>query len=142
MKRVRSGITMGVVFAAVVAHNPVTDVIEMLTDRTSRLGGPSVNEFGDIFDHQDVYESVKRYNPYDNVTFDDYPAFLFTTGLEDERVPWWHAARLALRLRAFNTGSRPIVLDVSTIGGHTGGSRARNHPPERAAAFLTAMIKR
>ena len=97
-------------FAAVVAHNPVTDVIEFLADRTGRLAGPGVNEFGDIFNHHDVYEAVKRYNPYDNVTFNDYPAFLFTTGREDERVPWWHAARLALpapRLQHRSSPDRP-----------------------------------
>ena len=127
-------------FAAVVAHNPVTDVIEFLADHTGRLAGIGINEFGDIFNHHDVYEAVKRYNPYDNVTFNDYPAFLFTTGREDERVPWWHAARLALRLRAFNTGVRPIVIDIDPIAGHTGGSRPGNHPPSRAAAFLGAVI--
>ncbi len=129
-------------FAAVVAHNPVTDVIEMLEDRSNRLAGPSINEFGNIFDDAEMYAAVKRYNPFDNVTFADYPAFLFTTGRADERVPWWHAARLALRLRAFTTGPRPIVLDISTHAGHTGGSGFSHDPSTRAAAFLTKIIGR
>ncbi len=130
-------------FGAVVARHPVTDVIEFLSDPSGRLAGTSQKEFGNIFAREDVYRAVKSYNPFDNITTAPYPAFLFVTGLQDERVPWWHAARLALRLRMYSTSGLPIVMLVGSIAGHTGGWKSGERDPSgSAAAFLVARFER
>ena len=114
-------------------------------DRVSRrphrsARSPGVNEFGDIFNHHDVYEAVKRYNPYDNVSFNDSGVPLHhrprrrTSALVARRPTRASAHELQHR-------SPPHRPRIDLIGGHTDGSRAGTIPG-RSAAFLATVIGR
>ena len=51
-----------------------------------------------------------------------YPAVLAITGLNDPRVPSWMVAKMAARLQAAMSSSRPVLRRVDFDAGHGIGS--------------------
>jgi prolyl oligopeptidase len=47
-----------------------------------------------------------------------YPATLLTVGSNDPRVDVWHSAKMAARLQAASTSSKPVLLRVDFASGH------------------------
>jgi len=69
------------------------------------------------------YKSILAYDPYSNVKPNTaYPAVIFTIGLNDHRVAPWETGKMAARLRASTTSTRPILVRVQDDAGHGIGS--------------------
>jgi prolyl oligopeptidase len=51
-----------------------------------------------------------------------YPAVLLTVGMNDPRVDVWQAAKMAARVQAATTSSRPVLLRIEEQAGHGHGS--------------------
>jgi prolyl oligopeptidase len=58
-----------------------------------------------------------------------YPAVLLKTGMNDPRVKPWEMAKMAARLQAATSSSKPILLRVEFAGGHggMGGTNKQHH---------------
>jgi oligopeptidase B len=68
------------------------------------------------------YDYMLSYSPYDNVSRQDYPAMLVTTGLWDSQVQYYEPAKWVARLRRLKTDSNPLLFRVNMEAGHGGKS--------------------
>jgi len=62
------------------------------------------------------------YSPYDNVTRQNYPALLVTTGFHDSQVQYFEPAKWVQKLRENNTGNNVILFHINMEAGHGGVS--------------------
>jgi oligopeptidase B len=139
------GLLMGAVanlrpdlFHAIVAEVPFVDCLTTILDETLPLTITEWEEWGDpVHDHA-VYELMKSYSPYDNVTAKDYPAMLVTGGLNDPRVQYWEPAKWVAKLRATKTDPRLLVLKMEMGAGHSGPSG--RYDAWRDEAFVLAFL--
>jgi len=67
-----------------------------------------------------------------------YPALLFTSGMNDNRVAPWIAFKTFARMSAATSSGRPVLLRVETAGGHgvSSTSDQRNHEMADRLAFI------
>ena len=135
------GLLMGAVvnlrpdlFRAVVADVPFVDVVNTMLDASLPLTVIEYDEWGDPNDPA-VYEYIRRYSPYDNVSPQAYPAMLVTGGLNDPRVGFWEPAKWVAKLRTMNTGDRPILLKTNMGAGHGGASGRYDYLREIALEY-------
>jgi len=122
------GLLMGAVvniaperYTGIVAHVPFVDVVTTMLDESIPLTTNEFDEWGNPKDPE-YYEYMLSYSPYDNVTAQDYPAMLVTTGLWDSQVQYWEPAKWVARLRATATGDAPLLLHTNMDAGHGGAS--------------------
>jgi oligopeptidase B len=139
------GLLMGAVanlrpdlFHAVVAEVPFVDCLTTILDETLPLTITEWEEWGDPVHDPAVYELMKSYSPYDNVTAKAYPAMLVTGGLNDPRVQYWEPAKWVAKLRATKTDRRLLVLKMEMGAGHSGPSG--RYDAWRDEAFVLAFL--
>jgi oligopeptidase B len=138
------GLVMGAVlnmrpdlFRAVVADVPFVDLMNTMLDSTLPLTVTEYEEWGNP--HQkDFFDYMYSYSPYDNIKAQPYPDILLTAGLNDPRVPYWEAAKLAAKLRAGKTDKNILLLRTRMDSGH-GGASGR-YSAIKDAAFMYAFI--
>jgi oligopeptidase B len=109
-------------YRALVAHVPFVDIVTTMLDQSIPLTTNEYDEWGNPAADRAVYEYMLSYSPYDNVTRQDYPALLVTTGFHDSQVQYWEPAKWVARLRARATGTRPLVFRTTLEAGHGGRS--------------------
>ena len=68
------------------------------------------------------YDYIKSYSPYDNVTAQDYPNLLVTSGLHDSQVQYWEPTKWVARLRSVKTDDNLLLLKTNMDVGHGGAS--------------------
>jgi prolyl oligopeptidase len=104
-------------FRAVKAAVPLTDMVRFpLTHIASRW----TSEYGDPSKAKDL-AYILKYSPYHNVkSGTKYPAFLFTTGVNDTRVDPLHARKMAALLQASTSFDDPVLIYTDKGTGHTG----------------------
>jgi oligopeptidase B len=122
------GLLMGAVanlaperYTGIVAHVPFVDVVTTMLDESIPLTTNEFDEWGNPMDPE-YYEYMLSYSPYDNITAQDYPAILVTTGLWDSQVQYWEPAKWVARLRATKTDDEPLLLHTNMDAGHGGAS--------------------
>ncbi|NNE78288.1 MAG: prolyl oligopeptidase family serine peptidase, partial [Pricia sp.] len=93
-------------------------------------GNPNEKEF---------YEYMKSYSPYDQLTAQDYPNLLVTTGLHDSQVQYFEPAKWVARLRELKTNDRLLFLDINMDAGH-GGSSGRFEALKEVAKEYTFLL--
>ena len=77
------------------------------------------DEYGSPED-QDDFQSLLAYSPYHHVLDRAaYPAVLLISGDADTRCNPMHARKMAARLQAATSSTRPVLLDYKTAWGHT-----------------------
>ena len=108
-------------FAAAIAEVPFVDVLNTMLDPDLPLTVTEYDEWGNP-EEPDVYERIKAYAPYENVTAQDYPATLVIAGYNDSRVQYWEAAKWVAKLRANKTDDNPLLLKTELGAGHGGMS--------------------
>jgi oligopeptidase B len=141
------GLLMGAVtnlrpasFRAIVAEVPFVDCLTTMLDETLPLTITEWEEWGDPVHDAAMYEYIKSYAPYDNVTDAAYPALLVTAGLNDPRVQYWEPAKWVARLRAIVTApNAPLYLKTELGAGHHGPS-GRYEAWEEEALVLAFVL--
>lgn len=141
------GLLMGAVlnmaparFRGVVAQVPFVDVVTTMLDESIPLTTGEYDEWGNPAEEQ-YYHYIKQYSPYDNVTAQDYPHLLITTGLHDSQVQYWEPAKWVAKLRELKTDDHLLLLHTDMDAGH-GGKSGRFKAYEGVAleyAFLIAL---
>lgn len=126
-------------FGAILAEVPFVDVVNTICDASLPLTPPEWKEWGDPIESAEVFELLRSYSPYDNVTAQAYPPMLIEAGLTDPRVTYWEPAKWAQRLREKMTGGGPIVLKTNMAAGHAGASGRYDELDEIALRFGFAL---
>jgi oligopeptidase B len=109
-------------WGAVVGDVPFVDVVNTMLDDTLPLTPGEWPEWGNPITDKAVFDHMRAYSPYDNVTAQDYPPMLITGGLTDPRVTYWEPAKWAAKLRATKTDGNLLLLKINMGAGHGGKS--------------------
>ncbi|AWH86469.1 oligopeptidase B [Flavobacterium album] len=108
-------------YNGVIAQVAFVDVITTMLDDSIPLTTGEYDEWGNPNDKK-YYDYMKSYSPYDNVTAQNYPNMLVTTGLHDSQVQYWEPAKWVAKLRVTKTDNNLLYLDTNMEAGHGGAS--------------------
>lgn len=108
-------------YHGVIAQVPFVDVVTTMLDDSIPLTTGEYDEWGNPND-KEYYDYMKSYSPYDNITAQNYPNLLVTTGLHDSQVQYWEPAKWVAKLRVTKTGNNLLYLDTNMEAGHGGAS--------------------
>ena len=140
------GLLMGAVnnrrpdlFAGVIAEVPFVDALNTMLDDTLPLTPPEWPEWGNPITDAEAFRRIRGYSPYDNVRPQAYPALLVLAGLSDPRVTYWEPAKWVARLRAHETGAKPIWLKTNMDAGHGGAAGRFDRLEEVALTQVFAL---
>ena len=119
------GLLMGAVltqrpdlFRAVVIQVPLLDMLRYHRFLIARLWIP---EYGSPEDPE-AFAWLRAYSPYHHVRPGTaYPAVLLATAESDTRVDPMHARKMAARLQAASSSTRPVLLRLEARAGHGAG---------------------
>lgn len=106
----------------IVAEVPFVDALTTILDPSLPLTVIEWEEWGNPLENPEVYEYMKSYSPYENVSAQDYPPILAITSLNDTRVFYVEPAKWVARLRAVKTGDAEVLLKTEMEAGHGGRS--------------------
>jgi len=102
-------------FRAVVSFVGIYDVLRV---ELTPNGAFNVTEFGTVT-KPDQFRAMYAYSPYHRVRDGtEYPAVLLITGENDPRVAPWESWKMAARLQAASSSSRPIIVLTRSEAGH------------------------
>lgn len=110
-------------YRGVVADVPFVDIITTMLDETIPLTTGEWNEWGDPH-KKEAYDYMLSYSPYDQVSEQDYPNLMVTTGLHDSQVQYFEPAKWVARLRDRRTDDNRLIFHINMDAGH-GGSPGR-----------------
>lgn len=108
-------------FRGIIAQVPFVDVVTTMLDETIPLTTGEFDEWGNPKD-KTFYEYIMSYSPYDQVSKQDYPAMLITTGLHDSQVQYWEPAKWVAKLREMKTDNHQLLFKIEMDYGHGGAS--------------------
>ena len=129
-------------WGAVAAHVPFVDVLNTMLDDTLPLTPIEWPEWGNPIEDETVFEYIRSYSPYDQLTATDYPPILVTAGLNDPRVTYWEPAKYVAKLRALKTDDNLVLLKTNMGAGHGGrsGRYDRLYEVAEEYAFMLAVM--
>jgi len=93
-------------------------------------------EWGNPLEDPEVYQYMKSYSPYENVSAQQYPRILAITSLNDTRVFFVEPAKWVAKLRSTATGTVDVLLKTEMEAGH--GGRSGRYDAWRELAFQSA----
>jgi len=108
-------------FNGVIASVPFVDVVTTMLDDSIPLTTGEYDEWGNP-NEKEYYEYMKSYSPYDNVSNQDYPNMLVTTGLNDSQVQYFEPAKWIAKLRELKEGNNILIMHTDMDTGHGGAS--------------------
>lgn len=121
------GLLMGAVanlapelFAGIWAQVPFVDPLTTILDPSLPLTVTEWDEWGNPLQDKDVYDYMKSYSPYENVTSKNYPPIFAMTSLNDTRVYYVEPAKWVAALRHTNANGNPVLLKTQMSAGHGG----------------------
>ncbi len=124
-------------YHGIVAAVPFVDVVTTMLDESIPLTTGEYDEWGNP-NEKIYYDYMLSYSPYDQVTKQDYPNLLVTTGLHDSQVQYWEPSKWVAKLRDLKTDNNDLFLYVDMSAGHGGksGRYQRYRDTAREYAFL------
>ena len=135
------GLLMGAVvnmapdlYHGVVAAVPFVDVVTTMLDDSIPLTTGEYNEWGNPNDKA-AYDYMLSYSPYDQVSAQDYPNLMVTTGLHDSQVQYFEPAKWVARLRDRRTNNNRLIFHINMDAGHGGASGRYRQYLETAQEF-------
>ena len=141
------GLLMGAVanmsaglYKGIIAAVPFVDVVTTMLDETIPLTTFEYDEWGNPHIKK-YYDYMLSYSPYDNVTAQDYPAMLVTTGYWDSQVQYWEPAKWVAKLRDMKTGNNALLLHVNFDAGHGGASGRYRRYRETAMEYAFMLMQ-
>ena len=108
-------------YRGVIAAVPFVDVVTTMLDDSIPLTTGEYDEWGNPND-EDYFHYMLSYSPYDQVSRQDYPAMLVTTGLHDSQVQYWEPAKWVAKLRDYKTDDNKLLLYTNMDAGHGGAA--------------------
>jgi len=128
-------------YKGIISRVPFVDVLTTMSDESIPLTTFEYDEWGNPNNYEE-YMYMKKYSPYDNIDYLNYPSILITSSLFDSQVQYFEPAKYAPKLREYSTSSNPILFKINLIGGHGGKSGRINSFEETAMEhnFLLNLI--
>ena len=128
-------------YKGIISGVPFVDVLTTMSDESIPLTTFEYDEWGNPSNYEE-YMYMKKYSPYDNVDYLNYPSMLITSSLFDSQVQYFEPAKYAPKLREYSTSTNPILFKINLIGGHGGKSGRINSFEETAMEhnFLLNLI--
>ena len=83
---------------------------------------------------------MMTYSPIDNITAQDYPNLLVTTGLHDSQVQYFEPMKWVAKLREYKTNDNMLVFKTDMEAGH-GGASGRYKSLEEKALEMAFFIQ-
>ncbi len=143
------GLLMGAVinmrpelYKGIIAGVPFVDVVTTMLDETIPLTTAEYDEWGNP-NIKEYYDYMLSYSPYDQITRQDYPNLLITSGLHDSQVQFWEPTKWTAKLREYNTADTKILLTTNMKAGHGGASGRLRRLQEISLqyAFLLDLVE-
>jgi oligopeptidase B len=143
------GLLMGAVlnqapelYLGVGAHVPFLDVLTTMLDETIPLTTNEYDEWGNPNKEED-YQHILAYSPMDNISAQDYPNILVTTGLHDSQVQYFEPMKWVAKMRALKTDNNLLLFKIDMEAGHGGASGRFKRLKEIALemSFFITLIK-
>jgi oligopeptidase B len=103
------------------AHVPFLDVLTTMLDETIPLTTNEYDEWGNPNEEQ-AYQDILAYSPIDNITEQNYPNILVTTGLHDSQVQYFEPMKWVAKMREFKTDDNLLLFKTDMDAGHGGAS--------------------
>lgn len=125
-------------FKGAMAAVPFVDVVTTMLDDSIPLTTFEYDEWGNPNDKV-YYDYMLSYSPYDQVTAQDYPNMLITTGYHDSQVQYWEPAKWVAKLREMKTDNNLLLFDCDMDSGH-GGASGRFKSYKRTALQYAFML--
>jgi oligopeptidase B len=139
------GLLMGAVanqapelYKGMVAQVAFVDVVTTMLDETIPLTTNEYGEWGNP-NEKEYYDYMLSYSPYDQVSKQDYPNMLVTTGLHDSQVQYFEPAKWVAKLRDYKTDDNKLLFKIDMEAGH-GGASGRFKRLEDAALNYAFML--
>jgi oligopeptidase B len=108
-------------YKGVIAQVPFVDVITTMLDTSIPLTTGEYDEWGNPNDPE-YYFYMKSYSPYDQVSAQNYPNMLVTTGYHDSQVQYFEPAKWVAKLRDMKTDDNLLLFKIDMEAGHGGAS--------------------
>lgn len=108
-------------FKTIVLDVPFVDMMNTMMDSSIPLTTQEYEQWGNP-NEKAFFDYMLSYSPYDNIKAQDYPNMLFLTGVNDEQVGYWEAAKMVAKLRAYKTDNNLLLLNTEMEAGHGGVS--------------------
>ena len=143
------GLLMGAVlnqapqlYLGVGAHVPFLDVLTTMLDESIPLTTNEYDEWGDPNKEED-YQHILAYSPLDNISAQDYPNILVTTGLHDSQVQYFEPMKWVAKMRELKTDNNLLVFKTDMEAGHGGASGRFKRLKEIALemSFFISLLK-
>jgi len=135
------GLLMGAVinmapdlYQGVIAAVPFVDIVTTMLDDTIPLTTGEYNEWGNP-NEKAAFEYMLSYSPYDQVSAQDYPNLMITTGLHDSQVQYFEPAKWIAKLRELRTNDNRLIMHTNMDAGHGGASGRYRQYLETAREF-------
>ncbi|MCF6319830.1 MAG: S9 family peptidase [Proteobacteria bacterium] len=131
----------GMLYKGIIAAVPFVDVVSTMLDEDIPLTTGEFDEWGNPKDKK-YYDYMLSYSPYDNVSKQDYPNMMITTGLHDSQVQYWEPAKWVAKLREMKTNDNILIMRTDMDAGHGGASGRYQQYKETAEeyGFLLKLI--
>lgn len=126
-------------YKGIIAQVPFVDVVTTMLDSSIPLTTGEYDEWGNPNDST-YYAYMKSYSPYDQVTAQNYPNMLITTGYHDSQVQYFEPAKWVAKLRSKKTDKNLILFKINMEAGH-GGASGRFKMLEEIALEYAFMLK-
>jgi oligopeptidase B len=143
------GLLMGAVmnmapelYNGMAAAVPFVDVVTTMLDESIPLTTNEFDEWGNPKEKA-YYDYMLSYSPYDQVSAQNYPNILVTTGLHDSQVQYFEPMKWVAKLREFKTDNNLLLFKTDMESGHGGASGRFKSINETALqyAFFLDLIK-
>ncbi len=121
-------------YLGVLAAVPFVDVVTTMLDESIPLTTGEFSEWGNPKEAE-AYHYMLSYSPYDQVSAQDYPNLMVTTGLHDSQVQYFEPAKWVARLRDRRTDNNRLIFRTNMDAGHGGASGRYQQYQETAEEF-------
>ena len=125
-------------FDGAVLKAPFVDVVNSMSDSALPLTAQQYGEWGNP-NIADELKVMQQYDPYLNLSEQNYPPILIQVGLNDRRVPYWEGAKYYAKLSELTTGSGPYLLSTNFTQGHSTDRRKSLAQQAFEYAFLLSL---
>ena len=98
-------------YKGIISGVPFVDVLTTMSDESIPLTTFEYDEWGNPSNYEE-YMYMKKYSPYDNIDYMNYPSVLITSSLFDSQVQYFEPAKYAPKLREYSTSGNPILFKI------------------------------
>ena len=128
-------------YFAVASHVPFVDIVTTMLDESIPLTTNEYDEWGNP-NEKAYFDYMLSYSPYDQITRQDYPHLLVTTGLHDSQVQYFEPAKWVAKLRDYKTDDNQLLFHIDMEAGHGGksGRYRRYQDTAQEYAFFLGLL--